>query len=295
MASAEHIPVLAKELLDLLQLEREHTVVDLTLGRSGHAQEVIKQLDTQGHFIGIDADSIQIDFAKQILTGKPKIDLVVENFAYVQKVLKTLDISSVDRIYADLGLSTVQLLNPERGFSFLSSQALDMRLNRDTQRISAADIVNTFSEEELAKLFWDLAEETFSRQIAKVIVTERKTKPFHTAQHLAQIIASVKRGHRPTHPATQVFQALRMYVNDELGTLKTMLNSIPNILSPNGIFAIITFHSIEDRIVKNVFKEWKATNQVTILTKKVIKPTWEERKSNPRARSAHLRAVKKVK
>lgn len=295
MANSEHIPVLAKELIDLLQIESKHTIVDLTLGRSGHAQEVIKQLGTEGHFIGIDADPMQIAYAQTVLKSDAKIDLLTENFANVQKALQSIHCTLVNSVYADLGLSTIQLLNPDRGFSFQSETALDMRLNRDTQSLSAQNIINEWTEEDLANLFWEYGEERFSRPIAKAIVQARKVNPITTGITLGNVVAQVKRSsNKRIHPATQVFQALRMYVNDELGTLKTMLASIPQILYPNGRLAIITFHSIEDRIVKNTFKEWKAAGIVEIITKKAIKPTWTEMKSNPRARSAHLRVVKKL-
>ncbi len=295
MASSEHIPVLASELIDLLQIESKQTIVDLTLGRSGHAKAVVSMLGPQGHFIGVDADPMQINFAQEVLKGKPKIDLVIDNFANVQKVLKNLNCTEVDAIYADLGLSTIQLLDPERGFSFQSNSALDMRLNIHTQSVSAADVINTWTEEDLANLFWELGEERFSRPIAKAIVQARKAHPITTGLMLGDIVASVKRSsNKRIHPATQVFQALRMYVNDELGTLQTMLSAAQAALKPNGKLAIITFHSIEDRLVKNTFKEWKSLGTVEIITKKAIKPTWPEMKTNPRARSAHLRAIKRI-
>jgi len=295
MISKEHTPVLSTALLDLLQLEPNHTVVDLTLGRSGHAFEVWKRLNVDGMFIGFDADHRQIAHGKEVFQAAKNVQLVEKNFTEITKGLKDLGISCANSIYADLGLSTVQLLDPTRGFSFQSDQALDMRLSETTQSLSAKDIVNTFPEKDMADIFFQLGEERMSRQIAAAIVADRKIKPFENGMELAELIAHVKRVRGKIHPATQVFQALRMYVNDELGTLKTMLQQIPQLLCENGRFAIITFHSLEDRIVKNTFKQWKQEGTMEIINKKVIKPTWEEMKANPRARSAHLRVVKSLK
>ncbi|MBI4836475.1 MAG: 16S rRNA (cytosine(1402)-N(4))-methyltransferase RsmH [Candidatus Abawacabacteria bacterium] len=295
MASKEHIPVLASELIALLQLEPTHTVVDLTLGRSGHASLVMTKLNSDGCFVGIDADPGQIAYAESVLPKNSKRHLVTSNFAQITETLRALAIPCANSIYADLGLSTIQLLDHDRGFSFQSEVALDMRLNVNTQKIDAQSIINQWDEVSLANLFWEYGEERLSRPIAKAIVTHRKVQPIKTGKQLAEIIAQIKRGGgKKIHPATQVFQALRMYVNDELGTLRTMLQSILPLLCKNGRFVIITFHSIEDRLVKNVFKEWKQANTVEILTKKAIKATWTEMKQNPRARSARLRAIRKL-
>lgn len=288
-----HIPVLASELLALLQLEPHHTVVDLTLGRSGHAQLVVKQLTSKGHFIGIDADPMQIAYAQeQFKSSEVPVTLLQGNFATVTQLLHSAKITKVDRIYADLGLSTVQLLDPKRGFSFQSDMALDMRLDPNSSAPSAATIIATLKEEELADIFFQLGEETESRQIAQAIVTERKLKSITTGSELAEIIKNTKRRqNKKIHPATQVFQALRMYVNDELGTLQSMLDQIPSLLHPNGRLAIITFHSLEDRLVKNTFKAWHNSGAMTLVNKKVVRPAWTEKRDNPRARSSYLRII----
>lgn len=288
-----HIPVLASELLALLQLEPHHTVVDLTLGRSGHAQLVVKQLSAQGHFIGVDADPMQITYAhEQFKSSLVPLTLLQGNFATITQLLHSIKVTKVDRIYADLGLSTVQLLDPKRGFSFQSDTALDMRLDPNSSAPSAANIIATLREEELADIFFQLGEETESRPIAQAIVTERKLKSITTGNQLAEIIKNIKRRqNKKIHPATQVFQALRMYVNDELGTLQRMLDQIPALLNPNGRLAVITFHSLEDRIVKNTFKAWHQSGTMTLVNKKVIRPTWTEKRDNPRARSSYLRII----
>ncbi len=293
----DHIPVLAAELLALLQLEPQHTVVDLTLGRSGHAQLVLKQLSEKGHFIGIDADPMQISYAQNLFANSAvPVSLIKGNFTEVTQLLKSIGTEKVDRIYADLGLSTVQLLDPKRGFSFQSDTALDMRLDPNSSSPSASNILASLREEELADLFFNLGEETESRSIAQAIVERRKLKPITTGSDLATIVANIKRRHhKRIHPATQVFQALRMYVNDELGTLQHMLNQIPDLLNPDGRLAIITFHSLEDRLVKNTFKTWHQNQIMTLVNKKVVRPQWTEKVNNPRARSSYLRITEKSK
>lgn len=288
-----HIPVLASELLALLQLEPHHTVVDLTLGRSGHAQLVLKQLSPEGHLIGIDADPMQIAYAQELFKSSPvPVTLLQGNFSNITQLLSTIGIKKIDRIYADLGLSTVQLLDPKRGFSFQSDSALDMRLDPNSSAPSAATIIATLSEEELADIFFSLGEEPESRNIAKAIIERRKTKSITTGSDLAEIVTQAKhRKHKRIHAATQVFQALRMYVNDELGTLQRMLNQIPALLTPHGRLAIITFHSLEDRLVKNTFKTWHQEGLMTLVNKKVIRPQWTEKVQNPRARSSYLRII----
>lgn len=288
-----HIPVLASELLALLQLEPNHTVVDLTLGRSGHAQLVVNKLSPQAHFIGIDADPMQIAYAQeQFKSSLVPVSLLQGNFASITELLHSINILKVDRIYADLGLSTVQLLDPTRGFSFQSDTALDMRLDPNSSAPSAATIIATMKEEELADIFFQLGEEPESRYIAQAIVSQRKIKSITTGIQLAEIVKAAKhRQNKKIHPATQVFQALRMYVNDELGTLQKMLDQIPDLLTPQGRLAVITFHSLEDRLVKNTFKAWHQSGAMTLVNKKVVRPQWTEKRDNPRARSSYLRII----
>jgi len=265
ISSTEHVPVLAQELIDLLQLEPQHIVVDLTLGRGGHAKLVIERLSKEGTFIGLDADITQIAALKSMglinqthtpqthTESQARTVLLHSNFDKVGQVLKSLNIACVDRIYADLGLSSVQLLDEKRGFSFQSS-TLDMRLDPSSPH-TAEEVVNTLTEADLNEIFEQYGEEREASRIAEAIVTSRKTHPINTAKELSEIVRQAKRNHfKKVHPATQVFQALRIYVNDEFGTLKRMLQQIPQLLCAHGRFAIITFHSLEDRIVKNTFK-----------------------------------------
>ena len=310
ISSTEHVPVLAQELIDLLQLEPQHIVVDLTLGRGGHAKLVIERLSKEGTFIGLDADKRQIEYVSTSMglinqthtqTHTPQTHtesqartvLLHSNFDKVGQVLKSLNIACVDRIYADLGLSSVQLLDEKRGFSFQSS-TLDMRLDPSSPH-TAEEVVNTLTEADLNEIFEQYGEEREASRIAEAIVTSRKTHPINTAKELSEIVRQAKRNHfKKVHPATQVFQALRIYVNDEFGTLKRMLQQIPQLLCAHGRFAIITFHSLEDRIVKNTFKQWEKDGICKRINKKVVSPQWSERKVNPRARSAHLRIIEKI-
>lgn len=292
--SQEHVPVLANELIDLLQLEPQHIVVDLTLGRGGHARIVLKKLSREGKLVALDADQIQIDHNKDLERSGAPCTLVHSNFDKITSVLKSLNITCVDRIYADLGLSSVQLLDPKRGFTFQSESSLDMRLDQSSPH-TAEEIVNTFSEANLTEIFQQYGEEREAEKIAQAIIKARTVSPITTAKQLADIVRQAKRRHfKRVHPATQVFQALRIYVNDEFGTLERMLKQIPGVLCPNGRFAIITFHSLEDRIVKNTFKQWEKDTIAKRINKKVISPAWTEKKNNPRARSAHLRIIEKI-
>lgn len=300
ISQTEHVPVLANELIDLLQLEPHHKVVDLTLGRGGHATLVIQKLSREGIFIGLDADIKQIEYVRSMdlinqthIQKYAKTIFIHSNFDKIASVLHSQHISCVDRMYADLGLSSVQLLDEKRGFSF-HSETLDMRLDPSSPH-TAKEVVNTSSETELTHIFEQYGEEREAMRIAKAIVTTRKLHPISTAKELADIVRYAKRKHfKKVHPATQVFQALRIYVNDEFGALERMLEQIPNILCNKGRFGIITFHSLEDRIVKNTFKQWEKGQICKRINKKVISPMWSEKKINPRARSAHLRIIEKI-
>ncbi|MBP6085247.1 16S rRNA (cytosine(1402)-N(4))-methyltransferase RsmH [Candidatus Gracilibacteria bacterium] len=293
--SDEHIPVLATELIALLQLEPQNTVVDLTLGRSGHAKLVVQKLSSEGTFIGFDADQMQISFAQeQFRDCTPKTHFIHSNFVQITAQLAALGIKKVDRIYADLGLSTVQLLDHKRGFSFQSDSALDMRLDPTSSSPSAAQVIASADEGELATIFQNYGEEHEAQAIAAAIVKARTISPILTGIALADIVKQAKRRFtKRIHPATQVFQALRMHVNDELKVLEDMLQQIPALLHPQGRLAILTFHSLEDRLVKNIFKAWSQADTMILVNKKVIRPTWAEKQQNPRARSSYLRVVEK--
>lgn len=292
-----HITVLKKEAVQLLALKANSIVVDATYGAGGHAEEICSHLSDKGMFIGIDADATA--FEESFLYKKqegPKFKLVNNNFANVVDVVRSLHIKKVDGILADLGWRSDQFIDGGKGFSFLSDEPLLMTYGSPADyAFTATDIVNHWSEEDIANVIYAYGEERRSRRIAKAIIKARKQKPINRAIDLAKIVADVLPGKTKIHPATKTFQALRIAVNDELKTLETFLQQAPTILSADGILAIITFHSIEDRQVKLYFRDLAKTGDFEILTKKPITPSVEELKNNPRARSAKLRAIKKLK
>lgn len=232
----------------------------------------------------------------RLVAKSDKIILYQSNFSNLQSVATELNLLPVGGILFDLGVSTHQLETPERGFSFNIDAPLDMRMNPKSSMVTAADLVNGLYEKELAELFWNLGEENFSKPIAKRIVEARQKKKIETTNELAQIVLSVR--HRTpsdrTHPATRVFQALRIAVNDELNSLREALPQAVNVLAPGGRVAVISFHSLEDRIVKDFFRDEEEKGPVKLVTKKPVTPTDEEVESNPRSRSGKLRVAEKI-
>jgi 16S rRNA (cytosine1402-N4)-methyltransferase len=293
-----HIPVLYTESIDALNIQPDGVYVDGTLGGAGHASGIAEKLSMDGTLIGLDVDSHAIERATQKLAKYPgHIKLFRENFRNLSQVLDAENITAVDGVLLDLGWSSFQVDDAERGFSFQSDGPLVMTLwdNPDASMVTAADIINTWSEETLADIFYAYGDETAARLIAKKIVAARRDAKFTTTGELADFIAHVipfRKGR--THPATRVFQALRIAVNDEYGALQQTLQDIVRYLRPGGRLAIITFHSGEDRIVKNTFKTWQDAGLGTVTTKKPITPTDEELAHNPRCRSAKLRIFEKL-
>lgn len=304
-----HVPVLLKECLDALQLKKNMVVVDATLGGAGHSQEIVKRI-SGGTLIGLDRDTTALQFSAQKLAkiDDVEIRLIKCNFCDIADILKSLGVDAVDAILADFGVSSYQIDTPERGFSYTKDSPLDMRM--DTDAIKTADtVVNGYSESKLADLIFNYGEERYARRIAAAIVAER---PIHSTGHLSQVIQkAVPSGYGKTggHPAKRTFQAIRIEVNQELDSIQKFLNDAITMLKPNGRLAVISFHSLEDRIVKQTFRReatdclcppripqcicnHKAT--VKLLTKKPICPTIEETKSNPRSSSAKLRVVCKL-
>lgn len=289
-----HVPVLFKESIDLLSLVPGLTVVDGTLGGGGHAREILKRISPNGILIGLDQDQEVIDrLQKSLHSDDVTIILENTNFKNIRTVCDHHQIPAVDRAFFDLGFSSLQMDNPERGLSFMKDGPLDMRLDTHVA-LTAADIVNQWDEEALADLFYVYGDERKSRQIARAIATERRHKSFLRTTELADTIARAIGRRGKIHPATRVFQALRIAVNDELGVLREGLDRTWELLAPSGIMAIISFHSGEDRIVKTKFKEWASLGEGTLLTKKPIAPARAEAKENPRSRSAKLRGIKKA-
>ncbi len=294
-----HITVLKKEAVALLQLQPHSVVVDATYGAGGHAQEICQQLGANGTYIGFDAD--QTAFADSFLyaqTAGPKFHLINENFAKLPDVLSSLHIEKVNAVLADLGWRTDQFETGGKGFSFHSDDPLQMTYgDNEAYLFNAYDIVNTWAEEDIANVIYGYGEERYSRRIAKLIVEERKRAKIMTARELAQIVETavpVAYRNGKTHAATKTFQALRIAVNDELQVLTTFIESAAQALDRYGILAIITFHSLEDRQVKHAFRELVATEQFAFIQKKPIVASREELLINPRARSAKLRAIQRI-
>jgi 16S rRNA (cytosine1402-N4)-methyltransferase len=283
-----HIPVLPEEVLRWLAPQPGQVLVDATVGAGGHARLLAERVLPGGQVLGLDRDPAMLELARQQLTGLPVV-LIQANFADLRQVLDERHISRVDGVLADLGFSSDQLEDPSRGLSFLREGPLDMRFN-PAEGEPAGQLLQRLGERELAELFWRYGEERFSRRIARQIVRQRQRQPVQTTTQLAELIRRcVPRSRRhPIDPATRVFQALRIAVNDELGALERLLRALPQCLRPGGRAVFISFHSLEDRLVKQTFRRqpfWKE------LTRKPIPATEEEIRRNPRARSARLRAA----
>jgi len=321
MQETKHTSVLLQETVDGLFLKSGSVVVDATLGGGGHTRELLRRVLPSGTVIALDTDRSALDmFQKSIVPGDivyqalqdGHLLLVQSNYSAIDEVLEKYHIEHVDAILADLGFSSDQIEAPERGLSFMLDGPLDMRLNRDTD-LTAEKIVNTFSQEEIEKILRDFGEETESRRITRMIVSEREKKMFTTTSELRMLIENVypksKRFKMKIHPATKTFQALRIAVNQELYHLEQFLKQAEKRLKKGGRIAVITFHSGEDRVVKQFWKE-RASGcicppgfpvcrcgkmpQIKILTKKPLLPTEEEKKKNVRARSAKLRIAEKI-
>lgn len=303
-AALPHKPVLLIEVLEFLRLQAGMTVVDGTLGNGGHAIEILKRIGSQGRLIGMDQDPSAIGKCRERLLDFPQVVFRQENFENVERVLDRLNIPSVDAVILDVGFSSDQLEDGTRGFSFEREGPLDMRMNPFTTT-RARDLVNKLSAQKLEKLFCDYGEERYARRFAQGVCRARELNPIQTTQDLVHALMETlpyglraPRGRRPArarrHPATRVFQALRIAVNDELRVLDRALPLFWQRLKPGGRMAVISFHSLEDRIVKNHFRQWYRDKKALRITKSPITPSRDEVRDNPRARSAKLRVVEKI-
>ena len=293
-----HIPVLLSETIEALQIKEGGTYVDCTVNRAGHSLEIAKKIGDKGVLIIIDLDTEALSQATAKLntvSNGPKVIPIHANFRTVKDILKDVSITQVDGLIADLGLSSQELDESKRGFSFRFDEPLLMTFESDVTEdtLTAKDIVNTWSEESISDILYGYGDERYSRRIAKHIVEARSKEKIMTTFSLLKAIESAVPAayrHGKTHFATKTFQALRIAVNDELGAVKDLIAALPHILKPTARAAIITFHSTEDRIVKQTIKE---TENLTLVFKKAIIPSQEEIKNNPRARSAQLRVAEK--
>ena len=302
-----HRPVLAQEVIELLTPRPGSLVLDATCGGGGHTEAILK---TGADVLALDQDPDAIAFAREQLAHVgSRVTLRQANFRHADRVLDELGIAKIGGAVVDLGVSSRQLENAERGFSIMRNGPLDMRMDPWHQTTTAADIVNSYTDEQLTQLFRDLGEEPASRRIANLIVKTRKESPFRETLTLARAIEKVVGRHGRRHPATQVFQALRMEVNDELGALQEGLRVLTSRLEPGARIAVISFHSLEDRIVKNFFRdrsrewidkpEWPEPKRnpdcdLNLITSKPVEPGEDELRANPRSRSAKLRVAEKL-
>jgi 16S rRNA (cytosine1402-N4)-methyltransferase len=291
-----HKSVLLYESLKYLKCEKNSVVLDCTVGYAGHAQEILKSISPHGRLIGIDADRESLKIAKERLRAvNGDFRLVHENFVNFDRVLNHLGIKNVDAILFDLGISSLQLDDNSRGFSFQAQGPLDMRMDRE-KGMPLSQALSKMTEEQIGSVIRDLGEERHWRKIARAIVSERRISPIDDTLRLAEIIKSVI-GYRPglkINPATRTFQAFRIFINDELNLLKEALLKIPGFLRKGGRVVVISFHSLEDRIVKKGFKTLSGQGILKIITKKPIKPGEKEISENSRSRSGKLRAAEKV-
>ena len=290
-----HVPVLLKEAIDFLAVRRGGTYIDATVGLGGHSLEIAKRLGAPGHLIGLDKDPAALDVATGALARPPQnadwpeITLLHASFAEIGRRFPS---AVADGILADLGVSSLQFSDPARGFSFQAEGPLDMRMDPQAE-LTAGQVVNQFDERQLADLIYEFGEERRSRRIARAIV---RSRPIRTTAELAEIVSAAARPmkHQRIHPATRTFQALRIFVNRELDDLRKLLSAAPQVLKPGGRLVIISFHSLEDRIVKDAMREGAKLGQCKLLTKKPVTPSEEEIDRNPGARSAKLRAAERV-
>jgi 16S rRNA (cytosine1402-N4)-methyltransferase len=285
-----HVSVLPREVLELLAPAPGQTFVDATVGAGGHARLLAERLGPSGRLIGLDQDAAMLELARPRLAGLP-VTLVQANFDRLPEVLRGQGVEAMDGVLADLGVCSDQLDAAERGLSFQHSGPLDMRLDRG-EGPTAADLLRRLGERELADLIYEYGEERFSRRIARRIVETRKETPLETTEQLAALVRRcVPRPKGRRHvidPATRVFQALRIAVNDELGALDRLLAALPGVVRPGGRAALISFHSLEDRRVKQAFRNRAVWQE---LTRKPVQAGEDEARDNPRARSAKLRAA----
>jgi 16S rRNA (cytosine1402-N4)-methyltransferase len=286
-----HVPVLPAEVLEALAPQPGQTIVDATIGAGGHARLLAERLGPTGRLIGLDRDVAMLRMARPRLEGLP-VELVVDNFDRLRELLDELGLAVVDGVLADLGACSDQIDTAERGFSIQQEGPLDMRLN-PAEGEPAEALLRNLNERDLADLFWKYGEERYSRRIARKIVEVRKRTPLTSTGQLADLVRRCvpwPKGRRPQiDPATRVFQALRIAVNDELGALDRLLAALPACVRPGGRAVLISFHSLEDRRVKQAFRDrsfWEA------LTRKPVQAAEEEVRNNPRARSAKLRAAR---
>ncbi|MFN3693394.1 MAG: 16S rRNA (cytosine(1402)-N(4))-methyltransferase RsmH [Ignavibacterium sp.] len=303
-----HAPVLLKESIDLLITDKSGSYFDATLGFGGHSEAILQKLDSKGKLIATDVDENAFNYCKEKFKNDKRFCIYKFNFSMVDVIAKIESISGFDGIIADLGVSSFQLDDPQSGFTFRTETMLDLRMDKSKKR-TAADVVNDLNEDELSLIFRDFGEERNHKKIARAIVRRRETKKIETTTDLKQIISEFTPVNYLTKTLSRIFQALRIYVNDELNMLKEFLERSVDVLKPGGRLVIISYHSLEDRIVKDFFRNESVTSltpkedpfglqkksvRLKIITRKPVLPTKEEVRINRRARSAKLRAAERI-
>ena len=291
-----HRPVLLKETLEILDPQPNENYIDATFGEGNFSFQLINYIRPNGKVLAFewDPELYRLGLEKIKKMKEKNIKLVNENFKKIKKVVKKEKFWEIKGIVFDLGVSRWHYEKSKRGFAFKKDEPLDMRINPQEIKITAFDIINYFGYEELIKILKDYGEEEKAEMIAKEIVERRKVKKIETTKELAEIVAQVKRGFKKIHPATKTFMALRIFINKELENLKLGLEEAFDILTKGGKIVIISFHGLENKVIKSFIKKYKNQKQIEVLTKKAIKPSLEEKKSNPSSRSAILRAIKKI-
>ncbi len=294
-----HIPVMLKEALDYLKLKPGQVIVDATAGTGGHSLKILEKISPEGKLIAIDRDEDSLKIAdKNLKAYKSSYQLVHGNFMDIDSILHSRGVDKVDGILFDLGISSFQLDDAERGFSFQKNGPLDMRMDR-TSYISAYDLINNLHEDEISELLWTFGQERWHRRIARLIVRQREISPITTTSQLSDVVLkalpySYRRSYHRIHPATRTFQAIRIAVNRELETLEKALDKAVNLLNEGARICVISFHSLEDRIVKFKFREEAARGALEIITPKPLSPDDSESQVNPSSRSAKMRVAERL-
>jgi len=306
----DHLPVLVREVVEYLITDRNGAYLDLTSGLGGHLKALAAALDRSARLYGVDLDREALEIAAGRLGGIPqKIELATGNYAEIDRIAGQFEENQFHGVLLDLGLSSLQLDQPERGFSFMHDGPLDMRFDPDSTRRTAADLINSLAEGELVEIIRDYSEEKHAARLARTIVRERRNRMIGTTAHLSEIVRNTIKGPHQNKSLARIFQALRIAVNGELDNLKTVLPKIVDLLLPSGRVAVISYHSLEDRLVKNFFRtEAKGcicppnlpqcvcgrTPTLKLINRKVIVPQPAEAEANPRARSAKMRVAERI-
>jgi 16S rRNA (cytosine1402-N4)-methyltransferase len=297
--SSLHVPVMLEEVIENLKLAPGQIIVDATMGTGGHSMEILKRITPGGRLIGIDRDESTLEICKKRLAEyEDSCEFVHANFSEIDLVLGKLGIDNVDGIVFDLGISTYQLKDPQRGFSFQEEGPLDMRLDKSSY-ISAYDLVNNLNENEISDMLWSFGQERWHNRIAHLLVQERKAAPIATTKQLANLVMRAiphryRKSYYRIHPATRTFQAVRIAVNRELEILEATIKKAVAILKNQARICVISFHSLEDRAIKHTFRALKADGLIDIITSKPLTPMMSEVENNHASRSSKLRVAKRI-